>query len=323
MSRKTVRPDDFEEIWANFSMTTAEIATHYGVSLWTINTWKHELHLPRRPTLSHREHSANWKGGIHSNDQGYIFELCPHHPHADSRGYVRQHRLVMEAHLGRYLLPTESVHHKNEVRSDNRLSNLQLFASHAEHLSEAHSFPFPEGTDLRRLYVDEKMSTHDIAKMYGCTHNCISKALRKLGVHRRTIAEARKNRVLPSDEILAELWKTKTAAEIAAIYDVSSGLVKQHFRRRKMVAPRRPGQRVGTGAKYPDDETLLSLMKTMTQRQLADFLGVPYYGLTSYMSHRGLRKYPKQPAESAHSTPAESKPKSHHERQPDVPACSE
>lgn len=41
---------------------------------------------------------------------------------------ILQHRLVMEHHIGRELLPEETVHHINGVKTDNRIQNLELWS---------------------------------------------------------------------------------------------------------------------------------------------------------------------------------------------------
>jgi hypothetical protein len=48
-------------------------------------------------------------------------------------GYIMEHRLKMAKHLKRLLSRAEVVHHKNHDPQDNRLRNLELFASNGEH----------------------------------------------------------------------------------------------------------------------------------------------------------------------------------------------
>ncbi len=71
-----------------------------------------------------------WKGGKIKTRQGYTQILLPlddfFFSMTNKDGYVMEHRLVMAKSLGRNLHRWEIVHHKNSVRSDNRLGNLQL-----------------------------------------------------------------------------------------------------------------------------------------------------------------------------------------------------
>ena len=67
-----------------------------------------------------------WKGGRTGGGENYFYVLMPKHPFANKACYILEHRIVMEKIIGRYLAKDEVVHHKNNIKSDNRPKNLQL-----------------------------------------------------------------------------------------------------------------------------------------------------------------------------------------------------
>jgi uncharacterized protein (DUF1330 family) len=82
--------------------------------------------------LGKREKSPAWKGGRYIDASGYVLVSSPDHHFSSQIGYVREHRLVMEKHLGRYLANDEEIHHINGIKTDNRIENLKLM-KHTEH----------------------------------------------------------------------------------------------------------------------------------------------------------------------------------------------
>ncbi len=91
----------------------------------------------------------NWQGG-RRNVRGYIMVYSPAHPNRNANKCVYEHRLVMEQSLGRHLLPSEVVHHKNGIKDDNRIENLELFTSNGEHCKGHGRKPKTTNTDTQR-----------------------------------------------------------------------------------------------------------------------------------------------------------------------------
>ena len=79
-----------------------------------------------RRAFMNGEDNHNWRGGRRIDKNGYVLIYSPDHPNRDKNNLVREHRLVMEAVLRRYLSPSEIVHHRDGNRQNNHRTNLQL-----------------------------------------------------------------------------------------------------------------------------------------------------------------------------------------------------
>jgi len=103
---------------------------------------------------SRSDANPRWKGGLMEH-VGYTMVLLPqNHPFrcmCTKKGYVRRHRLVMALHLGRPLLDTEIVHHKDHNRKNDDIRNLELYSSKSEHMKEHMTTARARSMQARRI----------------------------------------------------------------------------------------------------------------------------------------------------------------------------
>lgn len=82
-------------------------------------------HTPKNPKWTEFVPGITWKAG-RKDEAGYIRIYLPQHPNAKTKGDVFEHRVVVEQHIGRFLESWEKVHHRNAVKDDNRIENLEI-----------------------------------------------------------------------------------------------------------------------------------------------------------------------------------------------------
>lgn len=110
------------------------------------------------------EEHPYWKGGRIVDENGYIRVRVLDHPFS-SDGYVLEHRLVMEGFLAEsypnspyltkvggklYLKPEVVIHHINEIKDDNNISNLFPFPDDAAH-TFWHKSPLSDKEKIDRI----------------------------------------------------------------------------------------------------------------------------------------------------------------------------
>lgn len=106
---------------------------------------KSEVYAERQAALVCGENNPMWNGGITRHSDGYVYQHSANHPR-QSNGYVLQHRLVIENALReqcpghsflceidgiKFLRADVHVHHKDEDKSNNRISNLMAITPDA------------------------------------------------------------------------------------------------------------------------------------------------------------------------------------------------
>lgn len=158
-------------------LSCAQIAQMVDLRPGHVGKIQRKLNLPRLPEGARPgEKNHQFASGRRIDLDGYVLVTAPSdHPYARQRTnrqtkLMFEHRLVLEQHLGRYLLPSEVVDHVDGLTLHNAPANLRLFESNAEHLAETISdrrkLMSPEGRQKLRKPRRQR-SDHPVVDSYG------------------------------------------------------------------------------------------------------------------------------------------------------------
>lgn len=96
---------------------------------WEIQKNKNFKNWRKKIGLSEEDVPRRRKAGEgYISRDGYLSYKIKGHPCSDKNGRVQASHLVMYEKIGRPLYKHETVHHKNGIRDDNRIENLELWS---------------------------------------------------------------------------------------------------------------------------------------------------------------------------------------------------
>ncbi len=149
LGKISISKDLLYDLYYKQEKTQREVAKILGCNSKTISRRFIEYGFHGRPPERMRKKTSE------GTSTKYVKVPVRHHPHRNYNGIVFQHRLVYEAYLNgvsyenwlriidekswstdtRFLQSWEIIHHKNGIRDDNRLGNLELLPHNAQHVA--------------------------------------------------------------------------------------------------------------------------------------------------------------------------------------------
>ena len=162
-----------------------KVADYFGVSKKLIlnymkrfdiqrNQRKPKQEKPKKIDTFHKGYTISWNV--------YKMIYLPIHPHCDGKGYIREHILVMEKYLGRYLTEDEIVHHIDENKLNNDINNLKLMTKY-EHKCYHSSKP-RKHVDLEKAkdLLLKGYTMPQVAKHFNMSESGLRKKLKANGI---------------------------------------------------------------------------------------------------------------------------------------------
>lgn len=155
---------------------------------------------------------------------GYMYTYKPEHELANKAGKVYQHTYVMVQHIQRKLTENEEVHHKDRVRSNNNISNLQLLTS-SEH-RKLHCLEAGQGTlqEYTCNFCKRTFKAYSGRKQKFCSKECAVLSRRKFN--------------LTAEEMQELVWKYPTTV-LAKLLGVSDTAVAKRCKKLGVSKPPR------------------------------------------------------------------------------------
>lgn len=198
---------------------------NYGIQQTTYHLLKTRIN---NCALCHTEASkGNFISKIDIN--GYVGLYLLNNHLANANGYVLEHRYEAEKILGRKLVDSEVVHHKDENRKNNSHDNLMVFKTNIDHVA------FHKGCDIRKegdVWVAIRDEKHQEVKMINKTRYAlcpICKTNYKSYIAKQC-SECRKindRKNIPSKSELEKYIYNLSFIEIGEIYNVNERTIRQ------------------------------------------------------------------------------------------------